>query len=451
MGNPQKYFVIIFKLLIVSPYLFLFFSASAQAINDSRYASMVCEVENSAAKIHCDYRHAASLDVKEVSLKVSNVAQQIVANGVSTYPVGPQTTSLLFLVDVSDTNRKNTVEKKNVQAILGMLEGLKPHQKVGLAVFDSDLRVLAPISSDVAVTKNALQSIKAAGSATEFYKSVIEGIALLKQSNSTRKGLIVISDGKAEDSAYKHEDAIKAASEAGIVILGLGYSERPQDSPDLQRIKRLAEDTYGLYFDATNGSALPVSSNKPFAFIEKGGRVSFDQENRHGEQSVVVALRAAGDKSVELISKVNFPDIRSDKDRVIDFLKNYWVHLIAGFVVFLVVIVFSWRFFRNRRLAKQKPGPYAHLAVVGESEKNHALQKNAVRLGRSSDNDICFANNTISSHHAEINRRREGQIFIVDLGSANGVFVNDTKVNQAELRNGDVIELGEVRLRFITQ
>ena len=451
MKNSQKYIALLLKFLIVAPCFALFVSAKAESTMDSRYASMACEIENDSSKIHCDYRHSASLDVKEVSLKVSNVAQQIPTNGVTTYPAGQQTTAVLFLVDVSDANRKNTVENKNTQTILGMLEGLKQHQNVGLAVFDSDLRILAPINNDVAATKNALKSIKATGSATEFYKSIIEGIALLKQSNASRKGLVLLSDGKAEDSAYRHDDAIKAASDAGVVILGLGYAEKPQDTPDLQRIKRLAEDTYGLYFDATNFSTLPFLSNKPLAFVEKGGRVTFDQEKRHGEQDVSVTLRAAGDRSVEIISKLNFPDTRSDKERVVDFFTNYWVFLTLGLFALLLCIFFSWKFISKRRIARKQPGPYAYLAVIGESDVNHPLQKNAVRLGRSADNDICFANNTISSHHAEINRRREGQIYIVDLGSANGIFVNETKVNQAELRNGDVIELGEVRLRFIAQ
>ena len=59
-------------------------------------------------------------------------------------------------------------------------------------------------------------------------------------------------------------------------------------------------------------------------------------------------------------------------------------------------------------------------------------------------------NDSISSHHAEIHRRREGDFYIVDLASSNGVYVNGNKVNQLELHDGDLIELGEVRLHFYT-
>jgi pSer/pThr/pTyr-binding forkhead associated (FHA) protein len=76
------------------------------------------------------------------------------------------------------------------------------------------------------------------------------------------------------------------------------------------------------------------------------------------------------------------------------------------------------------------------------------LTKTAIRLGRSNDNDVYLPNDSISSHHAEIHRRREGDFYIVDLSSTNGVYVNEKLVTQTELNHGDMIELGEVRLHF---
>ena len=78
----------------------------------------------------------------------------------------------------------------------------------------------------------------------------------------------------------------------------------------------------------------------------------------------------------------------------------------------------------------------------------HLIFKTAIRIGRSPDNDIQLVNSSISMHHAEIHKRREGGFFIVDLSSTNGVFVNDNQINQGEISDGDIIELGEVRLRF---
>ena len=421
---------------------------AAAADQDRRALSISCALEKSGKQVQCDYRHSASLDVKDVSLKVADVATQIPAKGVTPYPASQQSTALLFLVDVSDTKRKNTVEKKNVEALAGMLDNTKAHQKVGVAVFDGEMRLLAPISSDVAVSKSAVNTLKANGQATEFYKNILSAIAVLKKTDASRRGLIVMSDGKAEDTAYKHEDVVKAAKEAEVVILGLGYLERPKDSPFLQKIRRLADDTYGVYFDATELDLARTLSSKPFSFVEKGGRVSFDVGNNRGMQSVTIILRSRDGKPVELKTEIDFPDTRTHVERATDFGKQYWPILLAGLVFFIALVVAVLRIRRKRALLAMPAAPYAYLSEMGGSGTQYPLAKAAVCIGRSAGNDIRLANDSISSRHAEILRKRAGDVYVVDLGSSNGVYVNEVKVEQMPLNDGDVIELGEVRLRF---
>ena len=101
-----------------------------------------------------------------------------------------------------------------------------------------------------------------------------------------------------------------------------------------------------------------------------------------------------------------------------------------------------------RKIRKSKPDTYATLVELNGMGTKHLIQKTAIRIGRGVANDIRLMNDSISTHHAEIHRRREGDFYVVDLASTNGVFVNDEKVHQGELKNNDIIELGEVRLRF---
>ena len=427
----------------------IFIGAVLAAESDPRFGSLSCSVEKSGLQVACDYRHAATIAVKEVSLKVGEQAVQIPTDkGLTNYPAVEQSTALLILIDVSDPRRKNTVENKNMRAVTAMLASQKPHHKVGLAVFDSDLRVLAPIGADTAAMTGAVSNIKASGHATEFYKSILTAIALLQKTEATRKGLIIMSDGKDEDRAYKHVDVIKAAKDAGVVILGLGYLERPTDSPYLQTLKRLADETYGQYFDATD-QPLPVPlESKPFAFVEKGGRVTFDVGAYRGMQEITITLGASEGSASELKAVVDFPDKRTRGQRLIDFGKQFWGFMLSGFVALIVVIAVVVRYRRRKKAAIPLIIEYASLDEMDGSGTRHVLTKTAVCIGRSADNDIRLANDSISSHHAEIHRKREGDFYIVDLASANGVYVNDKKVTQVELHDGDLIELGEVRLRF---
>jgi hypothetical protein len=414
-------------------------------------SSLSCTIEKSNKQVQCDFQVPPNIEVKDVSLKVSGVATQIPAKGFTPYPAGQQTTAILFLIDTSDPRRKNTIEKKNVKAVTDMIGSAKSHQKIGVAVFDSEVRVIAPITSDLNAAKSAVATIKASGQSTEFYKSVLSAITILQKTDATRKALVIMSDGKSEDVAYKHEDALKAAKEAGVAILGLGYLEKSSESPYLQKIKRLAEESQGAYFEATDGQVPPLTSGKPFAFVEKGGRVSFDSGKYWGKQAIALDLRTNDGKTLDLKAEIEFPDNRARMEQFTDFTLMYWPILAAGFFLFVLLTWLLIRTLRKRALAARPQVAYAFMDELSGSGTRYPLVKTAVCIGRSEDNDIRLANDTISGHHAEIHRRREGDIYIVDLASGNGVYVNEARVERSQLNDGDVIELGEVRLRFVSK
>ena len=99
-----------------------------------------------------------------------------------------------------------------------------------------------------------------------------------------------------------------------------------------------------------------------------------------------------------------------------------------------------------------EPGaPPARLAIIGKfmAGREFVLDRPSLVIGRTAENDIVIEHKSISRHHARI--VREGnQYFAVDLESANGVRVNGVDHDRVILRAGDEIELGQVRLRFIT-
>ncbi len=89
----------------------------------------------------------------------------------------------------------------------------------------------------------------------------------------------------------------------------------------------------------------------------------------------------------------------------------------------------------------------AWLISLDADSTRHPITKTAVRIGRKQDNDLVMRNDSVSSHHAEILKRGD-KFIIADLGASNGVFVRGKRVEKIALENGDIIELGEVRLRF---
>lgn len=69
-------------------------------------------------------------------------------------------------------------------------------------------------------------------------------------------------------------------------------------------------------------------------------------------------------------------------------------------------------------------------------------------MGRHPESDIFLDDITVSRHHAKF-LRSEGQIFLEDLGSLNGTYINRTLVDEkALLRQGDEIQIGKYRATF---
>jgi pSer/pThr/pTyr-binding forkhead associated (FHA) protein len=68
-----------------------------------------------------------------------------------------------------------------------------------------------------------------------------------------------------------------------------------------------------------------------------------------------------------------------------------------------------------------------------------------ITMGRRLDNHLVLDGDNISRQHVAI-ERRTGEYFICDLGSANGVYLNDERVESAPLRDGDRLRIGSFSL-----
>ena len=70
-----------------------------------------------------------------------------------------------------------------------------------------------------------------------------------------------------------------------------------------------------------------------------------------------------------------------------------------------------------------------------------AIHEGAVSIGRDAGNFVQLDDNEVSRRHAEI-RRVDGKFVVGDLKSSNGTYVNNRKVERAELSTGDQIQVG---------
>jgi len=79
-----------------------------------------------------------------------------------------------------------------------------------------------------------------------------------------------------------------------------------------------------------------------------------------------------------------------------------------------------------------------------------ALTAGDLTIGRDGESEIVLAENTVSRQHARVQRDSSGQWTLLDLGSANGVYVNGMRVQRAILSAGDEVKIGDNYFRFHT-
>ncbi|HIN94425.1 MAG TPA: FHA domain-containing protein, partial [Planctomycetes bacterium] len=79
--------------------------------------------------------------------------------------------------------------------------------------------------------------------------------------------------------------------------------------------------------------------------------------------------------------------------------------------------------------------------------RRYELAEVSVTIGRESSNGIQLHDTEASRRHVEL-RKNEGSYELVDLESSNGTFVNNARIEQRLLQNGDRVEIGRTRMIF---
>src|SRR6185369_15510782 len=86
--------------------------------------------------------------------------------------------------------------------------------------------------------------------------------------------------------------------------------------------------------------------------------------------------------------------------------------------------------------------PQLIASVEGVEIKHVYLQKDRTTLGRSADNDIVLDNMLVSGHHCAFELHGLADVFVEDLRSTNGTYINGKMVKQRQkLNDGEVIAI----------
>jgi len=84
----------------------------------------------------------------------------------------------------------------------------------------------------------------------------------------------------------------------------------------------------------------------------------------------------------------------------------------------------------------------------GRAGESFMIEEDRTSIGRSPDAGVFLDDVTVSRNHALLVRRRDG-LYIDDLGSLNGTYVNRRRIESHRLEDGDEIQIGKYKLSFL--
>jgi pSer/pThr/pTyr-binding forkhead associated (FHA) protein len=92
--------------------------------------------------------------------------------------------------------------------------------------------------------------------------------------------------------------------------------------------------------------------------------------------------------------------------------------------------------------------PKMIVSIDGVVIKEVQLTKDRTTLGRRPYNDIVIDNLAVSGEHA-VMQMSGADVSLEDLNSTNGTYVNGKAIKKQALQNGDTVEIGKYKIKFV--
>jgi len=102
-----------------------------------------------------------------------------------------------------------------------------------------------------------------------------------------------------------------------------------------------------------------------------------------------------------------------------------------------------------QQAAPAMPQAWLTIRLPRAQQQIYHIKKRVINIGRQLSNDIIVEDKRVSRYHAQIKYQPDGQFVIFDLGSTNGITINNTPhMRQHVLHNGDRFTIGSYDFYF---
>lgn len=392
------------------------------------------------------------------------------------------TRAIAVLLDISKSIPSKDFEKG--KEFVGQLVNQAPaSESFSLYAFGNELRKVSP---------DELQMVQASDSYTMLYDAVYDAAAQLAQDKADRKAILIISDGHDTKSVTILEDTVSFANSNGIAIYGIGAGKVNRKS-----LERIAKLTGGKYFELNQAdlaagiqtavgeqAKVPasrlaeVTPSQPVQQRPAPAPQAAQPAQERGFSPYWILAIVIGALVVLLLLFVILRSVREEprvcptcgkrlepyqtvcptcsatktevakKPQPIpsDGTQEIRISMEEADAAPFPMELLEKKPVTEEMLSRTFVLMETPMLVVQKGKnlgQSYSLNRAfPISIGRSRVNEILIDDVTVSGQHCRI-IPENGKHVLYDLGSTNGTFVNEKKVQRAVLRQGDVVKVGE--------
>lgn len=435
---------------------------------DQNYRIHGCAVVEPEKTAQCHVQTPENVTIK--NLLINGEAQKL-ENEIKPYGQDRADAEVYILIDTSKSLDQNAFVRFKT---IAQKVALKEQYRTAVYGFNRSLEAIAPIETPSKTTELAINSVVASGNSTEGYKAVYDLIQQIKMRKMSNRLIVILSDGEFEDSAYSAAEIIKNLNDENIRVLAVGPSASNQAVTNAQTIRRLATETSGEFLTATNPQTVDLVVNKIHSLGLAGGLITISPLVK--TNNILVTFSNNQTKSINFDADIAPPIQNSDSNeykamiiRYSEKIGNYYeesniqklIVILSAIAIAIILIAPLALMIRRKRVKPEllsepldkiveahRQQPLALLEFLDGEGTIFDITKQTTTIGRHTDNDLVLKNTSVHRHHALLNKGPDGHLVIIDLETDNGILINGQRKEKSILKFGDLIELGEVRMRL---
>jgi FHA domain-containing protein/von Willebrand factor type A domain-containing protein len=364
-------------------------------------------------------------------------------------------TLILFAIDTSGSLTPADLARAGTLAN-GILAGLPMGTEAALFTFDDQPRLVVRRTSQPREIAAAVAGLRRQGRHTALNDALYDGARYLRDAGPGRRAIVLITDGRDEESAVELADGLAVAEQAAIPVFTVGVGR--VEERVLRRVAKL-----------TGGQYAPLRAARPSMIAARIAGLDASPE--------------AADPQAAARDRPRPPAIAASPAPADVAPESRGARPLVGIALAIAVFVAGVLFLLRRRGAaarveedERRPDAPAPTLLERMSSTEEYLEKtvtlqerpvltitrgpnvgqvfelgarSALSIGRAKANEIVVEDVSVSSEHCRI-RPEDGHFVLHDLKSTNGTFVNERRVTRHVLQEGDIVKIGETSLLFKT-